>query len=605
MTATVIGRLRHHASRRDDAPAYYEAEEDRWNPTSWRTFEEQVSVAGRSLMALGVGPGDRVAILGGNRARWSISALGTMACGGVVVGVYPTCSAEQVDYILRHASAKVLIVDDPSPWQTIDHCDDPRAVKHVVAMDGMASNDPGSASDAVLDWSTFRRLAEEVEASALEVRTRAITARSLATLIYTSGTTGQPKAVMLSHGNLVETSRIIGACFDLNKDDVAVSYLPLAHIAEQTVSIHMAVHVGFAVYFLPDPTQLAATLGVARPTIFFGVPRVWERLHAAVTGKLDQARGLKRWLARWALTVGAAREERDHDEMPPSLGLRVKVAIAERLVLRRARQALGFSRLRLCASGAAPIGREILAFFGQLGISIYEVYGLSESSGPGTWNRPGAIRLGTVGPPLPGVDVRIAADGEVLMRGPNVFQGYLDDLEQTATTLIDGWLHTGDLGAFDDEGFLTITGRKKEILITSGGKNIAPAGIESALRRIDVITDAVVVGDGRRHVAALLTLDVEVATRYQSREDVAPAVDAAAPATDPAVRAVVQAGVDSVNARLARVEHVRAFHILPRPFTVEASELTPTLKVRRVAVHARYADAIDAMYRPAQGSGVE
>ncbi|MCP5110971.1 MAG: long-chain fatty acid--CoA ligase, partial [bacterium] len=367
--------------------------------------------------------------------------------------------------------------------------------------------------------------------------------------------------------------------------------LPLAHIAEQMISSHLAISSGFEVYHAASLERLADNLRQVKPTIFFGVPRVWERLHAAVTGKLEAASLWRRRLAFWALGIGrqAASCQLRGEAVTGWLALRNR--LAQKLVLSKVCDKLGMSRIQLCSSGAAPIRYDVLEFFASLGVVIYEVYGLSETCGPGTWNHAGLTRLGTVGPVLPEVELKVAEDGEVLFKGPNVFLGYFKDPAATAEALAVGWFHTGDLGQLDEDGFLTITGRKKELIITSGGKNIAPTGIEAALKKIDLVAEAVVIGDARRFLSALLVLEDEAIARFVAKHGIS-----GEPREDQRLIAALQRQVDAVNATFARVESIREFRILPRPFDIEHGELTPTMKLRRRVIAENWAEVIEEIY---------
>lgn len=576
---TVVSRLQDHAAERPDATAVAIRDSSGWRTKSWRQLAEEVRAVSRALIALGVKSGGTVGILGFNRPEWMISCVGSMAAGAVPAGIYQTCSSDQVAYILRHAESRVVVVENREQLEKVEAARGQlRDLRHIVVM---SSSDLGEVGAHVLSWEEFLARAEEVPEAEAEAREAAIAAEQIATLIYTSGTTGTPKAVMLSHSNIVETGRIGAELHGLQPGDRVVSYLPLAHIAEQMISIHISLYVGYAVYYVEAPERLADNLRDVQPTLFFGVPRVWERIYGAVREGLRGASPLRRSLLAWATGVGREVSELiDRGETPgPWLGLRHR--LADRVVLSKVRQRLGLSQTKVASSGAAPIQREVLDFFAGLGIRIFEVYGLSECCGPATWSSAGRSKLGTVGPPLPEVEVRIGDDGEVLVRGPNVFMGYLKDEASTSETLVDGWLHTGDLGSFDAEGYLTITGRKKELIITSGGKNIAPAGIEAMLKEHGLITEVVLVGDNRRFLAALIVVDLE----------------AAAVATTPEqAESEVGRWIEAVNARVARVEAVRAFRILPRPLTLEDGELTPTLKVKRQVVLEHFSDLIEEMY---------
>ncbi len=588
MTTTILTRLREHADERPRATAYAAKAGGRWVTTTWADFDQQVQQATRAMIALGVPPGATVGILGFNRPEWTLSYLGAMAAGAVPIGIYQTCAPNQVGYVAAHAEMRVIVVENDEQCQKVHLVrGDLPALEHVVMMAGEAPDD-----QSVIAWDDFMARGRETSGEALEERTAAIRSDQLGTLIYTSGTTGTPKGVMLSHSNLVETARICDSLHDVGGDDCTLSYLPMAHIAEQMISIHFAIYSGFAVYYAESIDKLAVNLAEVEPTIFFGVPRVWERIHAGVLAKLETAPAVRRRLARWALGAGARAASRRFAGEPASGFLGLQQRLAEKLVLSKVRWRLGMARMTLAASGAAPIGRDVLDFFAALGVPIYEVYGLSETCGPGTWNYAGETRLGTVGPALPEVEVEVAGDGEVMFRGPNVFQGYFKSPDETAEALdADGWFHTGDLGQLDADGYLTITGRKKELIITSGGKNIAPTGIEAVLKKIELVGEAVVIGDARKFLSALLTLEQEAAGRFAAEHGIEGPLH-----ESPRLIEELERGVDAVNATLARVEQVRKFEVLPRSFTVGDGELTPTLKLRRRQIADNWAEVIDSIY---------
>jgi long-chain acyl-CoA synthetase len=443
-----------------------------------------------------------------------------------------------------------------------------------------------------MGWEAFLAEGERISDEALDQRMAGIGTDDVATLIYTSGTTGTPKGVVLSHANLVDTSRLALGLLPVGPGDSNLSYLPLSHVAEQMFTVYMPTVAGSTVYYAEAPERVLDNLREVQPTLIFGVPRVWEKMSAAVASRLAAGRGLERRVANWASSVGRRVTALRNTGGSPSGLLELQRRIANRVFHSKVKRLLGLGRARFCVTGAAPIARSVLDFFAGLDLTLYEVYGQSEGCGPTTWNPPGNTRLGTVGPPLPGVEVRLAEDGEILVRGPNVFQGYFRDAEATAETLTDGWLHTGDLGVFDEEGFLTITGRKKEILITSGGKNIAPRVIEDAVQDLDLVGEVMAVGDGRPFVTVLITLDEEEATRFAEGLGIEPGAVASAPA----LRTRLAADLERVNRNLARVEQVRDFRVLDRPFSIEAGELTPTLKLKRTVIEARHAALVEEMY---------
>jgi long-chain acyl-CoA synthetase len=398
---------------------------------------------------------------------------------------------------------------------------------------------------------------------------------------------------MLTHENLAWTA---GAAMDLVRltpEDSSLSYLPLSHIAEQMFSIHAPISIGSKVYFAESIDDVPENLKEVQPTVFFGVPRIWEKFYSAVNAKLSAATGVKAKLVSFAMRNASKVAELRNQGRDPGLLLNARYALGKKLVLDKVKPALGMGRARICVSGAAPVSADILRFFAGLDLIILEVYGQSEDTGPTTFNRPGATRYGTVGPRIPGIDVKIAEDGEILVKGPNVFKGYYKDEAATSDALTDGWLHSGDLGEFDEDGFLSITGRKKDIIITAGGKNIAPKNIESALKSHDVVGEAVVIGDRRKFLSALISLDPDGSERFAAQHGVS--VEGLHESTT--LTAELQTHIeDVVNPLFARVEHVRKFTVLSEPFSIERGDLTPTLKIKRSKVNENYAEVIDSMY---------
>jgi long-chain acyl-CoA synthetase len=590
MTAdTILHRLHENKRIRPNAPAFYLKTGDHWVPTSWREYTDEVRQAAKALTALGVEPGGSVAILGFNRPEWVIMDLAGMLVGGTATGIYTTNSPEEVKYITAHCEARVILLEDESQWEKVDQIwDDIDTLKHVVMYRSVNIND-----ERVLSWEQFLAKGEGIEDSLIDERLNNLDPNALCTLIYTSGTTGPPKGVMLSHHNLAWTAQVGLELFELTPEDSSLSYLPLSHIAEQVFTIHAAITAGYQVYFAESGLKVADNIREVQPTIVFGVPRVWERFHAGVLARMQEATGAKAKIAAWAQTVGREVSAlKNRGEEPTGL-LALKYKIATKLVFSKVKPALGLGNARHLVSAAAPIAKEILEFFSGLDLIIFEIYGQSEDCGPTTTNRPGATKFGTVGQAWPGTEVKIADDGEILVKGPHVFMGYYKDEEATNDTLIDGWLYSGDLGQFDEDGFLTITGRKKEIIITSGGKNIAPKNIEAALKNLDLVSEAVVIGEQRRYLTALLTLEEGAAAKFAEEHG----LEVATLHDNPMLRAHLQKEIDEkVNSKFARVEHVRSFTIVERQFTVEDGELTPTLKIKRRIIDKNFKDEIEAMY---------
>jgi len=558
------------AARIPDHPAYFVRGESTWEPTSWRELLAQVQAAARALIALGVQPGQTVCILGFNRPEWLIMDHAAMMVGATAAGIYWTSAAPEVDYVLAHAKAPLLLVEDAAQGAKVG----------VPGVTLVAMRGPALAG--ALGWEDFLARGTASHEPELARRLVAIKPADLGALIYTSGTTGHPKAVMLSHANLDWAAETLTAAFGVTEQDALISYLPMAHVAEKVGAIHSPARSGNAIYFARSMEALVDHLKEVRPTIFFGVPRLWEKMQAALSARLAAATGVKGALARWAMGVARRWHALDLEGKPRGPLLDLQMRWARQLVLTKVHKALGLDRARLLISGAAPIAPDNLRFFLGLDLVVRELYGQSEVSGPTTVSLVGSTRIGAVGQALPGLDLRIAEDGEVMVKSPGVFQGYADEPAATAEALQDGWLHSGDLGRLDEDGYLFITGRKKDLIITSGGKNISPANLEAALMSTALIEHAVVVGEGRHFLVALLTLKPEAAKAFD----------------DPAVlQAAVQAEVDAVNAGQARVAQVRKFAVIGGSFSIAEGELTATMKLRRKIVIERHSERVEALYR--------
>ncbi len=585
---TIPSRVLRNADIHADKPAYHVRTSAGWRPTSWGEYAGQVRRAGRALVALGVEPGNPVTVLGFNRPEWLIFDVAAMTAGAVPAGIYTTSSPDEVAYILNHSEAPVILVENEEQLAKVQaRRNDLPHLRTIVTMEGTSEvEDP-----AVLTWQEFLAKGDDVDESQLQGRVASLDPDGVATMIYTSGTTGPPKAVMLSNDNLTFTADQAVSLIDLGPQDRMLSYLPLSHIAEQMFSIHAASTSGYQVYFAESIDKLAENLQEVKPTVFFAVPRVWEKFHGGIMAKIGEASGAKAKIAQWAQQVGRDAADLRNQGKEPAGMLKMQEGLAGRLVHAKVKEAVGLEQARVLASGAAPVSKSILEDLAGFGITVHEVYGQSEDTGPTSFNVPGRTKFGTVGPPYPGVDVKIADDGEILVKGRNVFLGYYKDDAATKETLQDGWLMSGDLGQFDDEGFLFITGRKKDIIITAGGKNVAPKLIESPLKGHELISEVVVIGDRRKYLTALITLDAEQAERFIKERSLPEP-----PHEAPAVREAVQAAVDNVNAGLARVEQIKKFTILPRELSIDEGELTPTLKVKRNVVSDHFADVIDSMY---------
>jgi long-chain acyl-CoA synthetase len=585
---TVPARFVAWQQKTPDRPAYFVRRGSDWVSTPWAAHVAETRRAARALIALGFKPGDTVTIIGFNRPEWCVFDLAAMLAGGIPAGIYTTSSAPELAYIVNHAEAGFLLVEDSQQWEKVrSQLEHLPKLRHVVFMRGSTP----APHPIALSWEQFLAAGDAVPESAVDDRVAQLKLQDPATFIYTSGTTGPPKAVILSHANLMWTASSTIERLKVTADDRCLSYLPLSHVAEQMFTIHGTALGGHASYFVQSLDTLREDILTVRPTLFFGVPRVWEKFYEGIRPKLAAASPTRRRIAAWAQDVGLRANRLRMIGQTPSGVLAAQYALARKLVFSKVLQGTGLDQARVVASGAAPLSRDVLDFFAGFDLLIQEVYGQSEDSGPATFNRDGAVKFGTVGQPIPDVEIRIAEDGEILVRGPNVFSGYHKDPVATAEAIVDGWLHTGDLGSFDAFGFLSITGRKKEIIITAGGKNISPNNIEDALKSIPLVNDAVVVGDRRKYLAALLSLKPDVAAAFAAAHGISGPLEESA-----AVRAELQAGVDRVNGEFARVEGVRRFAILPRSLSLEAGELTPTMKTRRSVVAKNFAREIEALY---------
>ncbi len=568
-----------------------------WRSTTWAAYGRAVEEVAAGLHSLGTDRGDRVAILSWNRPEWQEADLGVLSTGAITVPVYPTSASGQVGYVLGHSGSRICFVENSEQLgRVLEQRDQLPELTHIVVFD-----DDVAINDAMLlSFEELRALGrQELERDhAVVARMReAVSLDDVATLVYTSGTTGPPKGAVLTHANLMATLRSVTRIVPLSRDDRFLSFLPLSHITERAVSHFGLIAAGGETWFARSISTVAEDLPDCRPTIFFAVPRVWEKVREGIEERVARLAGVKGWAARryLALAPARARELELREYMP--LHRKVEWLALDAAVGAALRTQLGLDRARILVSGAAPIDAGLIRWFQGVGLPIAEGYGQTEVALATTLNPPGAIRIGTVGPPLPGVSVRIAEDdAEILVKGGNVCRGYWHSDEATRELIgEDGWLRSGDLGRFDDHGYLIVTGRKKDLIITAHGKNISPQNLETDLTSQSLIGQAVVIGDGRRYLTALLALDDTAADRW-AREHGKGGVGLEQLARDPDLRTEVAGIVDAVNARHARVENIRNWRVLPRALTVAGGELTPTLKIRRAVVSERYADLIGDMY---------
>ena len=588
-------RLLEQARNRPNALAYKAFDGSDWVGTSWADYAHTAQRAARALVSLGFATDETVAILGFNRPEWTTMAHAAMMAGGRPAGVYWTSAPPEVRYILEHSEAPVYLVETEEHARTaIELRAELPNLKTIIVMDGWSGSD-----DGVYSWDAFLDLGNEDHQDEVSRRLEAIAAQNIGALIYTSGTTGPPKAVMLNHGNISWSAETLGVMFEPREGDRTLSYLPIAHVAEQQSSVHNHVATGATMFFSRGLEQLADDLKAARPNVFFGVPRVWEKMHETLRARLGEATGTRAKLAAWAMGVAERWHDAQINERDPGFGLNLQMGIARALILNKIKDALGLDQSRMLISGAAPISEEVLRFFSSIDLMIYEGYGQSETSAPTTFNRPGSVRIGSVGQLVPGMEARISEEGEMQVKGPNIFAGYMKNNEATENSFTrDGWMKTGDVVRVDEDGFYFITGRIKDIIITSGGKNITPANIETDMMNDALIEHAVVIGDAKPYLSALVTLSEEALEGFAEKNGLT--LDTVRDSE--AVHAQIQSAVDRVNENHARVENVRKYRILETPLTIENGELTPTMKVRRNVVTDRNRALIEAMYAEKAGA---
>jgi long-chain acyl-CoA synthetase len=565
-----------------------------WNRISWREYGELVTRAGAALLSMGAGKGDRIGILGDNCPEWLICHLAAMSIGGSTCGIYPTSSAQQIAYVTNHSESLILFAENEEQVDKLLEITGELKLKKIVVWEEKGLW--GFSHELFIFYDRFmEKGAEYLKAhpDCVKESMKAIDPGDTAMIIYTSGTTGPPKGAMLSHSNIMSMVKSFSGAIPFNNRDEMVSYLPLAHIYENIVSLFQAVSCGGVVNFVESLDTLGLNLREVAPTILQGVPRIWEKFASMIEIKMSDSTVLKRFFYRMAVNAGMK-----YVRAPKGSAGRFFLSLAYWplywLVLFHLKRQLGLERVRYAICGAAPASTELFEFYNAMGVPLREGYGQTESTGVIALQRVERPRWGYVGEPIPDMEVKIAHDGEILVKGPSVFKGYFKDPELTSETIVDGWLHTGDVGAMDD-GFLKIMDRKKDIIITAGGKNITPAYIENKLKFSPYIQDAVIIGDGRKFITALILIDEDNVTRY-AQDNRVPFTTFADLTANEEIKKLIHSEVAKVNTTLSSVESVKKFELLPRRFYEEDGDVTPTKKVKRRFLEERYAELIRNLY---------
>jgi long-chain acyl-CoA synthetase len=568
-----------------------------WQSVSWTEFGQIAREIGMGLTALGFAPGECASVLSNTNRAWLYADMGILGAGGVSNGVYPTDASVQVEYLCSDSSTVYLFVEDD---EQLDKALEVRANLpklrkiFVFDMDGLRDfNDP-----QVMSLDALRVIGREYDAAHPGVWDERIASRKpgdLAVLIYTSGTTGRPKGAMLSHANIITSTNLYSEAFRQHPDDERMCFLPLCHVAERVVGVYTAFLTGTRLNFVENPETVPENVREIAPTVFGAVPRIWEKFYSVVTIRVKEATRLAQFAYRLAIGVGYKVAALREEGRPVPAHLQAAFWLARMLVLNNIRKAIGVHRARLLITGAAPTSPDLIRWYMALGLEMVEVWGQTESGGISTSNPIGGVKPGSIGKPLPRTEVKVSPEGELLVRSPSVFMGYLNQPEKTAETLRDGWLHTGDVGRMDNEGFFYITDRMKDIIITAGGKNITPSEIENQLKFSPYITDAVVIGDRRAFLTALVMIDHENVEKFAQDQSI-PFSNYQSLCRRPEILELIEGEITRVNAKFARVEQVRKFRLIEQKLTAEDEELTPTMKLKRKLVNEKYRDLIEGMY---------
>lgn len=586
-----IDRLEKRAIYHKDENAYFTLINDTWVPITWHDYHEQVIQFANALINFGFLAEEKLAILGSNQLEWVISSIGTQYAHGISVGIYSSSSAEEVSYVVNHSDASILVVENLYKYrkQVKAIRSSLSKVKLIILMSNEASDE-----EDMIGFSQFMAKGKKAN-DELIVRQKNIDAHDPAAMIYTSGTTGHPKSVLLSHASIAWTVKAAVQSWQCRSSDKAVSYLPLAHIAEQMFTLYAPIECGMQCYFAPSMEGLRDTLRDVQPTVFFGVPRVYEKIYETISGEFNKQGKIINEVIKFISNVANNYHRATYLGKIPSLLDGFFYQYAAKKILLKIKQKIGLANARICVCGAAPVSKDILWFFSGLDLPIYEIYGQTENCGPASFNLPGQAKIGSAGRVVPGSLIKIADDGEILIKGPHVFLGYYKDEQATREVLKDGWLYSGDIGNIDNDGYLFITDRKKDLLITAGGKNISPQNLESLLKHLPYVQSAVVIGDAKKFLCALLSPDIDRIKKKALDMGKSPA-DINNLLKEPVIHQEIKQELALINNRLSPVEQIKKYSLLPNEFSIDSGEFTPTMKVKRKFINKKYESIIEKMY---------
>jgi long-chain acyl-CoA synthetase len=595
---TVPGIFKSTVSKYGDRVCMRKKEYGLWHDISWNEYYKQAGYVGSALISMGLQKGDCVSIIGDNCPEWIIADMGVQCAGAVSVGVYATNAWPQVEYVISNSESKFFFVENEEQLDKwLNFKDKVPQLKKVIVWDteGLRSfKDP-----MVMTFSELLDMGSKVAAEQpglFEKRAEEVRPEDLSVLIYTSGTTGPPKGAMLSHSNVTWMANAVSKTNEVYPTDEVLSFLPLCHIFERLFSVFVHITYGYVVNFVEKPDTVTDNMGEVSPTVGYAVPRIWEKYYSAILIKMSDATWFKKAVFFTSLKIGQKRAGLMMDFKPVPFYLELLFKLAYFAIFRKLKERMGFDRFRVAYSGAAPISPDVLRFFQSIGVNLIEGYGQTEGTGVTTMSRIGKVKFGTVGPPLPGTEIKIADDGEILVKSPGIFKGYFKNEKASSETVRDGWLYSGDVGIIDNDGFLKITDRKKDIIVTAGGKNITPQYIENKLKSSIYINDAVVIGDRRKFLSALIMIDEDNVVKYAQDKKIQFSTYKDL-TQSPEIQELIQGEVSKVNETLSRVENVRKFKILPKKLYEEDGEVTPTMKVKRKHVNEAFRDLIDSMYK--------